>query len=529
MKIMIVDDEVTIRTGLAKVIRWDELGLELLEPCASAEEALERMEADRPDILLTDIRMTGLTGLELADEARRMLPDLEVVILTGYDDFDYMQQAIRQNVGDYLLKTCRPEEIVKTVLKIKTRIEERRASQNRDEVRRRREQELQFARWLVDLSPSGASEGPPALSEPAALFSVGHPPESQIVLLAAEGWGQSGKDEALLLFAVDNMLSEMLPGISFVHNRQVVLAAPACRSELEKQKRRSVYDKIERFLKCRLVVVGGQPAATLAALRDSYRTAQTAFAFRALLAHAGIRHWEYADIRHRKGGKTVCTYEEERELSNILLDNNPITLKTWARQYVDALLRDPEATPQSVETAIQSAANAATRWLIRVLAATGLADAAGEFPHRKPLSLDGYPDEALFHAVHPVMKFYHERLAEGRGAHVRKALAYIEENIGHDLGLQQVADYVHLHPNHLSELFKKELGVKFVDYVVRRRMEKAKEILSASPAKISEVAFEVGYDDVKYFGQLFKRFTGKTPREYREAALKSRAQLHRRS
>lgn len=529
MKIMIVDDEITIRMGLAKVIRWEEFGLELLEPAASAEEALERIGTEQPDILLTDIRMSGRTGLELAEEARAVLPDLEVIILSGYDDFTYMQQAIRQNVGDYLLKTCRPEEIVKTVLKIRKRIEERRASQNRDEAGRRKEQKERFARWLVEYVPPGTAVQPPDLPELPAAFPADEPRELQIVLLAAEGWGQSGAEEALLLFAVDNMLSEMLPCLSFVYSRQVVMVAPACRNEMERQLRRTVYDRIERLLKCRLIVVGGEPVEEVYALRDSYRSAQTAYAFRALLGRTGRRRWEYADIRHRRGGRTVCTYDEEKELSTILLDNNPITLKDWVRRYVNELLDDPEATPQSVEAAIQSAVVAAERWLVRVLTATGHIDAAGEAPMRKPFKLESQPEDALFQSVYPLMKFYHDRLAEGRATHVRKAIAYIEEKIGHDLGLQQVAEHVHLHPNHLSELFKKETGVKFVDYVVRRKMEKAKEILSASPAKISEVASEVGYDDVKYFGQLFKKYTGRTPSEYREAVLRSGGQLHNRS
>lgn len=127
MNVLIVDDEVIIRTGLASVISWSELGLNLLPPAASAEEALERLEAERPDILITDIRMNGKTGLELAEEAAARLPGLEVIILSGYGDFAYTQQAIRQGVGDYLLKTSKPEEIIRTVLRAKRRLQERRA------------------------------------------------------------------------------------------------------------------------------------------------------------------------------------------------------------------------------------------------------------------------------------------------------------------------------------------------------------------------------------------------------------------
>ncbi|WKL01075.1 response regulator [Paenibacillus amylolyticus] len=96
MRLLIVDDEVIIRTGLASVIAWHELGIELLQPAASAEEALTRLAEERPHILMTDIRMTGRSGLELAEEGLRLLPELEVIILSGYDDFSYAQQAIHK-------------------------------------------------------------------------------------------------------------------------------------------------------------------------------------------------------------------------------------------------------------------------------------------------------------------------------------------------------------------------------------------------------------------------------------------------
>lgn len=150
MRLLIVDDEVIIRTGLASVIAWHELGIELLTPAASAEEALTRMTEERPHILMTDIRMTGRSGLELAEEGLHMLPELEVIILSGYDDFSYAQQAIRQGVTDYLLKTSKPEEIIKTVLQAKHRITERWAEKSREGQLLRENKQQLFTAWIID-------------------------------------------------------------------------------------------------------------------------------------------------------------------------------------------------------------------------------------------------------------------------------------------------------------------------------------------------------------------------------------------
>jgi len=118
------------------------------------------------------------------------------------------------------------------------------------------------------------------------------------------------------------------------------------------------------------------------------------------------------------------------------------------------------------------------------------------------------------------MKLFHNNLAEGQATYIHKAKAFIETNLGGDVGLQRVAKHVHLHPSHFSEIFKKEVGLTFSDYVTKQRMRHAEEILATSPAKIGDVAGSVGYEDVKYFGQIFKKHTGKTPSEYREDAFR---------
>lgn len=126
MKLLIVDDEVIIRTGLSTVIKWEENGIELLAPAASAEEALMRIPIECPDIILTDIRMTGMTGLELSREVKRNFPYIEIVILSGFDDFAYAQQAMREGISDYLLKNSRPGDIMTAVMRVKQRIVSKR-------------------------------------------------------------------------------------------------------------------------------------------------------------------------------------------------------------------------------------------------------------------------------------------------------------------------------------------------------------------------------------------------------------------
>ncbi len=517
MKIMIVDDEIIIRTGLAKVINWHELGLELLTPAASAEEVLERIPTERPDILLTDIRMTGKTGLELAEEARVTLPNLEIIVLSGYDDFIYMQNAIRQNVSDYLLKTSKPDEIIRTVLKVKQRIEQKWAIQSKDRYKDLAEQHRIYERWVINGDKNETDQDlihdifAPLLQ---GIKNEANPQEFRVVLISADGWGMKESAKSLLLFAIDNAVNDLLRCVTLVQKNRIVVAMKSGFSTLEQQQLRSNLLKIESVLKCKLTIIGGKPVDHMTHIHESFLTAELAFAFKPLLTSR--EWWDYADIEHRKGGKTVCSYEDEKELSSILLEGDPLALKRWVQLYIQTLSDEPEVTPQSFEASVQSASFAAHRWLNRVIVSTGSGSALELNLAPLAYHVESLPDDVLFQNLYTIMKLYHNEISEGQATHVYKAIAYIQEHIGDNLSLQQVASFVHLHPGHLSVVFKKESGMTFRDFVMKKKMEHAMDILTVSPAKISEVAAEIGYDDVKYFGQIFKKYTGKTPSDYRE-------------
>lgn len=519
MKIMIVDDEIIIRTGLAKVINWHELGLELLTPAASAEEVLERIPAERPDILLTDIRMTGKTGLELAEEAKVILPNLEIIVLSGYDDFIYMQNAIRQNVSDYLLKTSKPDEIIRTVTKVKQRIEQKWAIQSKDRYKDIAEQHRIFERWVVH-GDMAEVEGDLITEIFSPLLKgttiEGNTQSYRVILIAAEGWGIQDSAKSLLLFAIDNALNDLLKCVTFVQKNRVVVVLKSDYSILDQRQMRSIFVKIESVLKCKLTITRGKTVDHIDQIHDSYLTAELAFDFKPLLT---ADEWEYADIKHRKGGKTVCSYEDEKELSSILLEGDALALKRWVQQFIQALSDDPQVTPKSFEASVQSASFAAHRWLSRIVASTGTGSPQELSLAPLQYHVEALPNDVLFQDLYAIMKLYHNQLSEGQATHVYKAIAYIQEHIGDNLSLQQVASFVHLHPGHLSVVFKKESGMTFRDFVMKKKMEHAMDILTVSPAKISEVAAKVGYDDVKYFGQIFKKYTGKTPSDYREDML----------
>ena len=114
-KVLIVDDEKMIRMGMKKVLPWDELGVGEVYTAATGKEALEILDEQHPEILITDIQMTEMTGLELIEEAKKRVPDLRVIVLTGYDNFEYARQSLRLKVQDFFLKPIEEEELANAV------------------------------------------------------------------------------------------------------------------------------------------------------------------------------------------------------------------------------------------------------------------------------------------------------------------------------------------------------------------------------------------------------------------------------
>ncbi|WP_053374282.1 helix-turn-helix domain-containing protein [Paenibacillus sp. FJAT-27812] len=509
MKLLIVDDEVIIRTGLSTVIKWAELGYELLEPAASAEEALLRIEQEQPEIILTDIQMTGRSGLELAGEARRLLPDCEVIILTGYDQFSYAQQAIREGAGDYLLKTSRPDEIIRAVNGAKQRILQKWESLKRDQLRDRLFERLVEGTELDSRSEDKAAKLLPQLR-------MNEKSCYQAIIISAEGWGEAAGHSYLLLFAVHNMISELIEGEALLRNDSLVvlLRHESPRGDILQITR--VLDRISRKLKCKLFAAAGSVVPDWRKMKASYAEATYTSLYKGITAEEGLLSYE--DIRGRQGGRTVCSQEEEGQLTALFQEGDAAKLSQWVQKLIELQLKDSSTTPESLRRFLHSVQISAYRWVERVVTAYGDASMLSgvKLAHStSPSSQTATRAETLFEQLNELMDMYRESVEQEGIPYIKRSIAYIHDHLDKELTLQQVAKHVHLNPNHFSEVFKRETGQTYIEFVTRMRMERAKRLLDESPIKVSEVAGRVGYADMKYFSQLFKRSTGYTPSEYR--------------
>lgn len=519
MKVLIVDDEIIIRTGLSTVINWEDSGFSVLEPAASAEEALQRISSEEPDIIFTDIRMTGMSGIDLAREVMKKRPDTEMIIISGFDEFIYAQQAMREGVSEYLLKTSRPDEIIQAAVRAKYRIEQRRKE---DELGRTQERAVNRS-FLRRILASTSLPEEQTVTEmwnryPEMKIAQGqHLLQIWIITPRYNGTvKKEGCTPEIIYRAIGERLIELLPhSCEWLQWDDSILLL--IRLEVEREglsKLEYMIRKAGEELKCDTFAACGQPVGDVRQLRWALDTAVEAGSYEWLLNHKG--YVRYEDICERKGVKVLCTMEEEKELAAWLRAEDADLLKSGIMKLLARLRHDHHATPSSVQGYLQTLIVAGHRWLERAALSIGRSYEPPNGEKLEMAELTQQPEEMLFHHFEAIMR-RHAELVSGIGP-VQRAVAYIQENVGQGLSLQQVARHVHMNSNYFSELFKRETGQNYIEFVTQVKMKKAMALLLETPAKISEVANEIGYEDMKYFNRLFKKFTGMTPSEYRANA-----------
>ncbi|MFF2890529.1 response regulator [Paenibacillus sp. NPDC057967] len=508
MKLLIVDDEVIIRTGLSTVIPWSEYGYELLRPAASAEEAIARLESERPDIVLTDIQMTGLNGFDLAREVKRLLPSTEVIILTGYDQFEYARRAITEGVSDYLLKTSRPDEIKSAVGNARERIIMRGESGNRNELREKLIETL-IQGGEVDYATMRQSMRllPRLRTDTASRYVV--------CCIGATGWGTENGYGKLLLFAAHNVIDELVEGEAALREDQILLILPLMKGEEGSlAKLEDILMRIERKLKCKLYAAVGEEVCSLDELKRSIGSAQHTFLYHGLLPDVRMIHTR--DVSSRKGSRRACSPGEKEDLYALLQEGDAPALQLWLEGVVDALESDEETTPESYHAYLNSMLLEAEESVHRLVQEAGVQSPAAIKAQPIPLKLAAENGrEEIMNRVLELLKDYLTASGHHSTPPMNRAITYIQEHLEEDLSLALVAKRVQLTPHHFSEVFRRETGRTYAEFVAKTRVEKAMELLKETDASFSEIASRVGYGDVEFFSGLFESQTGYTPWEYR--------------
>ena len=523
--LLIVDDEQTARESLAALVRWKDLGFEVCGTLDDGRKAIEFLGQRHVDVVLTDVRMTSASGIDVARYVHDNQVDTKVVLISGFQSFEDARSAVGYDVAHFLPKPTSLEEIGRVFRELAGRLAEERKEQEL----KRDADALLLARFFFDLL-LGALRAPPkmirrfSLIDPALELSrnclctvrVTLPERATSSDLGSYLLGDAGDDSATNPSALAD-----LGGYSYLHvssSREVLLCVLDRRERSTREFTRAVDAKmailrggVETFLGVTIRVEPARAYRNALAFAEATATPAPTPSVGPHSASAGASDELRSVLRDQRKLLVSCMEQADAELAMDLFDTilsglEPLRIEGMRDAVVDlvSLLKttlDDHGVPLDGLFA-------------------GMPTGAGETPF-------SYSDLACCQNAAEIRQVggallgrlmarvsEHSKKTE-RNA-VKKAQEFIREGFARPISLESVADHVFLSPIYLSRLFKEKTGQNFVGFLTGLRIEKARDLLASSHYRIYEVAEAVGYPNVKYFTRVFRKSTGLSPSEFRE-------------
>lgn len=527
-RIMIVEDEEEVREAIKQRIDWKRLGYELVGDYSNGRDALEALSEVRPAVVITDICMPFMDGLQLTEYMSKHYRETRVVIVTGYEDFDYAHQAIKLGVKDYVLKPFNAEEFLDFLTRLKRELDdEKRQKEDLTRIRQQLNESMPLLRERFLERMVTMPLEPRLIKEKLDYFNLSLQGPHFIVVLADLD-DHSHPDMVLMRFATCNIFQEVVEreqaGIVFMTRDDkitAILQGWGRRLELLAQTlAEQVMQSVHDYLKLSVSVGIGWICESITSISGSYEGARAALDYRLLAGQQraiSIQDLEYGNVSDEH------SYNEwERKLLR--------AIRSAEREHVFRTIEGWLASMRECGLSVmrgQAAIYKMIAALINLAADTGIDE-------DKVFGEDPFSPISRFKTVHEVQAWLEKlcsavvhELSQKRSdvmlCQMQEAEAYIREHYSQEnLSLSDVCSHIHMSISYFSAQFKQHTGKTFVEYLTDVRLERAKELLSFHDMKTYEIAESVGYSDPQYFSVIFKRHVGVSPKQYRASRKEQR-------
>ena len=530
IKLMVVDDELVIREGIETAVDWERLDIQVVGTAGNGRDGMAKALAQKPDIVITDIRMPVMDGIHFAKELKEKLPNVRIVFLTGYSEFEYAREAIRIGAAEYLLKPINTGELTELVGRLADEIRRENATvmnRNRETVLLKENLPMMRNRCVKRFFQGELGRGP-FVERAGALGMELTGPQYQVIILCIDYYYQliaNGEREAgLLKYAMSNIAEEVLSA----SGRPVVCDEGEARlmvllNTVEDTRGiargcKEVQFCMRKYYGVSVSVGIGKKVGSLQELWQSYKAADEAVEARIKQGSSQIivKDDETGNASDRT--RLFLTPEEEQELSDAvkLLDKNRVydALELIFEKYV----MQQDIGRKGIEQLCMYLVLIAMRQLehFSILPEQALGknyyyyDEISKYETAEDLEMwmkDIYSSSLV--ALEQQSNHKYKGIVAG-------GIAYAMEHFAESVSVGDVAQAVYVTPNYFSKVFKEETGENFTDWLNKYRIEQAKKRMDAEPeAKVYTIAEETGFSDYKYFAFIFKKYTGYTPTSYR--------------
>lgn len=537
LKLLIVDDEINICRLISKLVNWDLLELENAGTAYDGQSALTLAETEKPDIVLTDIRMPNDDGLNFIRKCTQILPDTLFIIISGYHSFEYAKQAIKYGVFDFLTKPINQDDLNSTLFRachtiLKRQRDEQALAHFETIAARYHSLSSNSRKELLNSLIHGTNTGLTSLQEINNSFGFNFMPgffQTGAVYIDIED-GNSNYIMTLSLH-IEKIISDTLFPLCtdaelYTNNHAVVFLV-----NYEEARESVILEQYQEILTSArqydsdghsfaATVCLGSSVREIQMLADSWEKCRNCIKSRVLLGVNRIISYERSQPARQNKSSAAFPAQTElwKELKKEIELHNPEHVLSTFQSLSRSMLPYFKQLPSEIYT-----------WYIQTLSRleayfreTGYIDP--DFAAGNAITGDSLYEcftlrqlnTSLRKYIEQIFSYYEEKVQNSDTKIIQMVKKYIQTHYGESLDLDTVAGQVFLSPAYLGILFKQKTGQNYTDYVMDIRIEKSKELLHDVTMTIAEIASAVGYKDVKYFSKLFKRKLGITPKEYRK-------------
>ncbi|UQZ35202.1 hypothetical protein C2I18_17765 [Paenibacillus sp. PK3_47] len=532
-KLLIVDDELLMRVGIRSMIDWEEHGFRVVGEAGNGKEGLELALATSPDLIITDIKMPVMDGLQLIREISGELKACKYVILSNFDELNYVKEALKLGATDYLIKSeIAPGSLIELLTAIRSKLQAEFSSQGNIQ-----RMPYNVTRSLGHLKEdlfkdliNGFISEQDADTRANELDIKVKSDHLAVLIFKVNDFDvvkkkYIEKDEKLLRFSILNIVEEVVPS---KWSREIIIGnsseylvfvntlagSSSQRSEIEKLCRK-IIASIKDFMNLDLSAGVSTVVPGFKYIKAAYEEAELALSNRFFDSTRNILFYEdMAKLPLRAAITPLLSAEEEHDFVTVWESKD----EAKAAELL-AGIRTELAALQADESSIRE------KYILLMEKLHSHFPAAAK--RQRPSHVERSPYETIlkgenWEGIHQSVLDYICYCFEVESSIIRErsytemAVEIINKYYGEDISLQSVAGQINVNPSYLSRIFKQERGENFISYLTRVRIERAKAYLRGGKLKVYEIADKVGYHNHTYFSKIFKKIVGMSPEEYRE-------------
>jgi two-component system, response regulator YesN len=522
--LMIVDDEDFVRDGLKEYVKWDEMGFNVVFDTDSAENAMEILENERIEVVLTDIMMPDVDGLELISKIKKLNPDVFTLILSGYGEFEYAQKALRLGAVDFLTKPVDFEEICRVFSKIKRMLDHAKKNKNIQEEYLKYLSE-QFFNNLV----KGSYTDDKVIRRKAEAINLDlRPGFFRVLRFYITGIKLSGQEnsdskeyidiKSIVLKIIEENLEKMGACYAFNNDIKELTAMIFCNINREKLDEgiKQLKEIINKRIDCIIHIGIGKGYEDILYITNSYYEAGKALEYKVLKKQSSILYYE--DVASFFTVQSVVTEENRAVILSYLSQMDLKNLLEYTKTILNAINMKEKINVNQMYNSCLEIFLIINKYIHHGVDVTKNMEEDDNMTVRDLLQRESIDEIVIFMERYIAVSMEKIKNFRGKAAGriIENAIKYIREHFNEEITLNKLSEVLFVHPVYICRLFKEELGENFIDYMKKIRIEKSKELLSNLSLKVYEVSEMIGYESPKYFSKLFKEITGITPKEYQD-------------